>query len=143
MLEDAHKIGFTRNRRMIEGVLEVIRNRIVPLPYGQWHRVFDLGEIGLADRLVIEATYGDKNQESREHRRYRLKQVLEHALEDGGTVLIPAFSIGRTQDLLYEIDSLKPHRLWLARLRLSTIFCHHALSPSRTSLRFRYSPSIA
>lgn len=157
MLEDALKIGFTRNRRMIEGVLEVIRKRIVPLPYGRWHRVFDLGEMGLAvrlqpaghilgsayvecqantgstcerivfsgdlgaphapllpspksperaDRLVIEATYGDKNHESREHRRYRLKQVLKHALEDGGTVLIPAFSIGRTQDLLYEIDSL-------------------------------------
>src|SRR5690554_7299041 len=51
MLEDALKIGFTRNRRMIEGVLEVIHSRIVPLPYGQWHRVFDLGEIGLAVRL--------------------------------------------------------------------------------------------
>jgi metallo-beta-lactamase family protein len=35
-----------------------------------------------------------------------LKGVLEHALEDGGTVLVPAFSIGRTQELLYEIESL-------------------------------------
>ncbi|MCS5573499.1 MAG: MBL fold metallo-hydrolase, partial [Pseudomonadales bacterium] len=52
------------------------------------------------------STYGDKNHEDRESRRYRLKSVLEHALEDGGTVLIPAFSIGRTQDLLYEIEGL-------------------------------------
>ncbi|MBY6033639.1 MBL fold metallo-hydrolase [Marinobacter daepoensis] len=59
-----------------------------------------------ADRLIIESTYGDRNHEGRESRRYRLKSVLEHALEDGGTVLIPAFSIGRTQDLLYEIEGL-------------------------------------
>jgi len=70
ILEDALKIGFTR------------------------------------DRVVIESTYGDKDHESREERRYRLKAVLEHALEDGGTVLVPAFSIGRTQELLYEIESL-------------------------------------
>ncbi|MDP5291621.1 MBL fold metallo-hydrolase [Oceanimonas sp. CHS3-5] len=56
--------------------------------------------------LVLESTYGDKNHESREHRRMRLKAAVEHALEDGGTLLIPAFSLGRTQDLLYELESL-------------------------------------
>ena len=55
---------------------------------------------------MIESTYGDKDHEDRETRRYRLKAVLEHALEDGGTVLVPAFSIGRTQELLYEIEGL-------------------------------------
>ncbi len=34
---------------------------------------------------MIESTYGDKDHEDRETRRYRLKAVLEHALEDGGT----------------------------------------------------------
>src|SRR5690625_7276934 len=56
--------------------------------------------------MVIETTYGDKVHEDRTERRYRLKAVLEHALADGGTVLIPAFSIGRTQDILYEFESL-------------------------------------
>lgn len=157
ILEDALKIGFTRDRRLIERVLGLIRSRLVPVPYGQWHSVFvendcslsvrlqraghilgsayvecdarvgnseerivfsgDLGaphapllpapqSPGRADRLVIESTYGDKDHEDRETRRYRLKSVLEHALEDGGTVLVPAFSIGRTQELLYEIESL-------------------------------------
>lgn len=157
ILEDALKIGFTRDRALIERVLGLIRSRLVPLPYGQWHSVFDgkgeslsvrlqraghilgsayveceaesdgeferivfSGDLGAphapllpeprpperADRVVIESTYGDKDHESREERRYRLKAVLEHALEDGGTVLVPAFSIGRTQDLLYEIESL-------------------------------------
>ncbi|MGC8121850.1 MBL fold metallo-hydrolase RNA specificity domain-containing protein [Marinobacter sp. VGCF2001] len=157
ILEDALKIGFTKDRRLIEKVLDRIRSQLVPLPYGQWHSVIEgdqealavrlqraghilgsayvecdaraegksecivfSGDLGAphspllpapespekADRLIIESTYGDKNHEDRETRRYRLKSVLEHALADGGTVLIPAFSIGRTQDLLYEIESL-------------------------------------
>ena len=157
ILEDALKIGFTRDRQLIERVLGLIRSRLVPVPYGQWHSVFAEGDCSLsvrlqraghilgsayvecdaregeteerivfsgdlgaphapllpapqsperADRLVIESTYGDKDHEDRERRRYRLKAVLEHALEDGGTVLVPAFSIGRTQELLYEIESL-------------------------------------
>jgi len=44
--------------------------------------------------------------ESRRNRRARLKQVLESALADGGSVIIPAFSIGRTQELLYELESI-------------------------------------
>lgn len=59
-----------------------------------------------ADRLVIETTYGDRLHEDRSQRRYRLKSVLAHALADGGTVVIPVFSIGRTQDILYEFESL-------------------------------------
>lgn len=59
-----------------------------------------------ADRLIIESTYGNRLHEDRLTRRDRLAAVLEHALADGGTVLIPAFSIGRTQDLLYELETL-------------------------------------
>lgn len=59
-----------------------------------------------ADVLVLESTYGDKDHDSRIDRRLRLKAAIEHALQDGGTLLIPAFSLGRTQDLLYEIEGL-------------------------------------
>jgi metallo-beta-lactamase family protein len=59
-----------------------------------------------ADRLILESTYGDRNHENRATRRDRLQAVLAHALQDGGTVLIPAFSIGRTQDLLYEMEGI-------------------------------------
>ena len=43
---------------------------------------------------------------SRRDRRQRLQSVIEHALGDQGTVLIPAFSIGRTQELLYELEDI-------------------------------------
>ena len=56
--------------------------------------------------LVLESTYGDRNHEGRAARQQALEKVLRHALEDRGTVLIPAFSIGRTQELLYELEDI-------------------------------------
>lgn len=59
-----------------------------------------------ADILVLESTYGDRLHEDRQSRRQRLEAVIEQALQDQGTVLIPAFSIGRTQELLYELEEI-------------------------------------
>ena len=59
-----------------------------------------------ADILVLESTYGDRLHEDRETRRQRLEAVIDHALQDRGTVLIPAFSIGRTQELLFELEDI-------------------------------------
>ena len=58
------------------------------------------------DTLVLESTYGDRNHENRRQRQQRLQQVLEQALRNQGSVLIPAFSIGRTQELLYELEDI-------------------------------------
>ena len=65
-----------------------------------------------ADLLILESTYGDRNHDDRSSRQQRLQQVIERAIEDAGSVLIPAFSIGRTQELLYEIEDIiasNPH----------------------------------
>jgi metallo-beta-lactamase family protein len=59
-----------------------------------------------ADIVVIESTYGDRVHESRKTRRERLQALVEHAFGNGGTVLIPAFSIGRTQELLFELEEI-------------------------------------
>ncbi|WP_078085058.1 MBL fold metallo-hydrolase RNA specificity domain-containing protein [Microbulbifer mangrovi] len=58
------------------------------------------------DELVIESTYGDRIHEGREQRAEKLRNAIECALKDGGSVLIPAFSIGRTQELLYELENI-------------------------------------
>lgn len=58
------------------------------------------------DTLVIESTYGNRLHENRRERRERLRSVIEHALQSQGTVMIPAFSIGRTQEFLYELEGL-------------------------------------
>jgi metallo-beta-lactamase family protein len=59
-----------------------------------------------ADVVVLESTYGNRLHENRKTRRARLQAVIEQALQDGGTIIIPAFSIGRTQELLYELEDI-------------------------------------
>jgi len=59
-----------------------------------------------ADLVVLESTYGNRLHESRRDRHRRLRAIVEHAFENGGTLLIPAFSIGRTQELLYELEGI-------------------------------------
>ena len=59
------------------------------------------------DLLVLESTYGDRNHTGREDRVTALKKLLKRALEDKGIVYIPAFSLGRTQELIYELDRIK------------------------------------
>lgn len=59
-----------------------------------------------ADILVIASTYGDRLHESRKDRRQRLQAICKHAFGNRGTLLIPAFSIGRTQELLYEQEEI-------------------------------------
>jgi metallo-beta-lactamase family protein len=59
-----------------------------------------------ANLVILESTYGDRLHEGRSARKEKLQQVIELALQDRGVILIPAFSIGRTQELLYEIEEL-------------------------------------
>lgn len=61
---------------------------------------------GSCDLLVLESTYGDRLHEGRDQRLARLEETLAKALKDKGKVLIPAFALGRTQEILYEIDRL-------------------------------------
>jgi len=58
------------------------------------------------DLLIMESTYGDRNHEGRDDRIDRLAKAMTRALADGGKVFIPAFSLGRTQELIYEIDRI-------------------------------------
>ncbi len=58
------------------------------------------------DLLVMESTYGDREHEPVVDMAPRLKQVLNETIERGGTVLIPSFAFGRTQELLYVIHDL-------------------------------------
>ncbi|RCW24342.1 metallo-beta-lactamase family protein [Vibrio parahaemolyticus] len=59
-----------------------------------------------ADYLFIESTYGNKIHVDVESRNRRLLSIIEHALGDGGVIVIPAFSVGRTQELLFDIEQL-------------------------------------
>ncbi|WP_162062552.1 MBL fold metallo-hydrolase RNA specificity domain-containing protein [Vibrio taketomensis] len=59
-----------------------------------------------ADYLLIETTYGNKRHDEIESRSERLLAIIQRSLADGGAILIPAFSVGRTQELLFDIEQL-------------------------------------
>jgi len=59
-----------------------------------------------SDIVVIESTYGDKNHQGRRDRAQSLEKVLIKAISDNGVVIFPTFSIGRTQELLYELEQI-------------------------------------
>ncbi len=89
-----------RKRVLFSGDLGAPHAPILPAPKPPWH----------ADIVVLESTYGDRNHDNRRTRRLRFEGILEHALGNGGTVVIPAFSIGRTQELLYELEDILHRR---------------------------------
>ncbi|GAX62940.1 RNA-metabolising metallo-beta-lactamase [Candidatus Scalindua japonica] len=160
-LQDALKIGFTKNRKLINSVISVLQKRIVPCKYRQWISVSDSfkikfhpaghilgsafveiavkvipgkkhkslnntkrivfsGDLGApytpilsmpqspfqADVLVLESTYGNRKHSGRKERRHHLLKVLKKSLSDNGIIIIPAFAIGRTQELLYELNEI-------------------------------------
>jgi metallo-beta-lactamase family protein len=167
VLEDAFKLSLSRQTEAVDNYLKLIQERLIAIPYNQWHRIHDNARIRLqraghilgsayiecevtgpvaegaaklntenrklntktivfsgdlgaphapllappeppehCDTLVIESTYGDRQHQQRDTRRQRLEAVIQRALQDQGTVLIPAFSIGRTQELLYELEEI-------------------------------------
>lgn len=180
VIEDALKIGFTRNAQLIERFQAQLEKQIVSMPYGKWHsigrasevsdhtgasasttenaeigegtsttrvklkraghilgssyvevsyqdaetdekeRIVFSGDLGApyapllpapkspygCDQLVLESTYGNRQHPDRRQRRATLKAAVEQALANGGTVMVPAFSIGRTQELLYELETI-------------------------------------
>lgn len=163
VIEDALKIGFTRNAELIQRFQAQLESQIVSVPYGKWHsvvnddekgkqgittriklkqaghilgssyveiahqhangtkeRIVFSGDLGApyapllpapkspygCDQLILESTYGDRQHVGRRKRRATLKNAIEQALINGGTVMVPAFSIGRTQELLYELEGI-------------------------------------
>ena len=71
------------------------------------------------DVLLLESTYGDRDHRPLDKTMDEFKQVLDQAMIDGGNVYIPAFAVGRTQDLIYRLgqfyrnDELRQQKVFL------------------------------
>lgn len=62
------------------------------------------------DLLIMESTYGSRIHEPVEDSSKALKSTIFEAVEKGGSVLIPAFAFGRTQELIYTLHEMKNNR---------------------------------
>ena len=59
-----------------------------------------------ADYVIMEATYGNRNHETGSNVKQTLKQIAEETYADRGKLIIPAFSVGRTQEIVYRLNLL-------------------------------------
>jgi len=59
-----------------------------------------------ADVVLMESTYGDRDHRSMENTFDQLRDILRDSWDRGGNVLIPAFAVGRTQELLFYLGQL-------------------------------------
>lgn len=77
----------------------------------------DIGRSGLAiirdpvppkgaHELIMESTYGDRDHESVDGARAKLAEIVRETAARGGRILIPAFAVGRTQEIIYNLHSL-------------------------------------
>src|SRR5664279_794453 len=60
-----------------------------------------------ADYLIMESTYGDRLHPPYEDDNKRMEQIVVETYKRGGTVLIPAFAVGRTQQIVYTLHQLR------------------------------------
>ena len=66
----------------------------------------DTEKVTDADYLIMESVYGDRNHESRDDRRNLLERIIENNYKRKGTLIIPTFSLERSQELLFELNDL-------------------------------------
>ena len=63
-----------------------------------------------ADFLVMESTYGGRLHMRNDDKAEMFLNIVSETLDKGGNVIIPSFAVGRTQEILYEINKLKENR---------------------------------
>jgi metallo-beta-lactamase family protein len=69
----------------------------------------DTENLDKLDLLVCESTYGDRLHENIDVRRNVILNLIKEGIEKGGTIMVPAFSLERTQELLYDLNMLSEH----------------------------------
>ena len=63
-----------------------------------------------ADYLVMESTYGSRKHLRNDEKAELFLNIVSETLDNGGTVVIPSFAVGRTQEIVYEINKLKEQK---------------------------------
>ena len=62
------------------------------------------------DYLVMESTYGSRLHNRNDQKAEMFLNIVSETINNGGTVVIPSFAVGRTQEILYEINKIKENR---------------------------------
>lgn len=87
------------------------------------------------DYLIIESAYGGRVHEDLEKRKEILEDVIEEVVKSNGVLLIPAFALERTQELLYELNDLVENQ----KIPAIPIFIDSPLAINLTMVYKKYS----
>ena len=90
---------------------------------------------GDLDALICESTYGDRLHELPMRRQEILQNLISTAIGRGGTLMIPSFSLERTQELIYELNDLVDRKHKLPRV---PIFLDSPLAIRATRVYLKY-----
>ncbi len=86
----------THRRIVFSGDLGVEGARLLSAPH----------PVACPDHLIIESTYGDRHRDEPGDRTELLRRIVRRTVERGGKVIIPAFAVGRTQEVLARLNDL-------------------------------------
>jgi metallo-beta-lactamase family protein len=127
-------IGYDRPYRLLPGITltfydagHILGSAIVVLDIeenGKQTRVVFSGDIGrphrpilrdptfleAADVLIIESTYGNREHADNEEASNKLERIVNETFKRGGKLIVPAFAVGRTQELVYRLHQLVESR---------------------------------
>ncbi|MEE2001771.1 MBL fold metallo-hydrolase [Alkalimonas sp. MEB108] len=98
----------------------------------------DPTQIEHADVVLMESTYGDRNHQDVEHTVAEFAAALDAAYEAGGNVYIPAFALGRSQEILYYLGVLY-HQ---GKLKQKVVFLDSPMAISITEIYDRFFHSM-
>ena len=88
-----------------------------------------------ADILFVESTYGDRQHKNLDDTVEEFVSVVTHTLEDlGGNIIVPAFAVGRTQEIIYYVN----HLTRAGRLRNINLFVDSPMATAVTRLTMRH-----
>lgn len=131
LLELRQPLAYSREKEILPGITvsfheagHILGSSIVRLRIKDQHEIKTLvfsGDLGNpnspllrdptviteADVLLLESTYGDRDHKPMENTLEELRETLAEAAASGGNVIIPAFAVGRTQDLIYWLGKLQ------------------------------------
>ena len=94
----------------------------------------DTEDLEGVDYLMMESVYGDRNHASHKESKDMLEDIIEDTVNSGGTLMIPAFSIEKTQEVLYEIKEM----MTAGRIPLVKVFLDSPLAIKVTDVYSKY-----
>lgn len=99
ILGSSHAVIESDNKRLLfSGDIGAKNTPIINDPYCLWKEPFDA--------VIIESTYGNRTHKNREQTLSEFNSLIKKTVDKRSVILIPAFAIGRTQEVIYHLNTL-------------------------------------